>query len=143
MEAVVLDKASSVVTANELTGYVSQSSTEVLVADNNTTSFITIESGSNVLVEVNSSSLIVQGQIGPPGKDGIAEEDMVYSKRIDFVSDNEIYRGEAQVGSVESSNVWRIRRITIASDNDVTEMWAGGTAEFNKAWSNRVNYSYS
>lgn len=68
---------------------------------------------------------------------------MVYSKRIDFVTDDEIYRGEAQVGTAESSTTWRIRKILIAADGDISEKWAGGTAAFDKAWNLRSTYNYS
>ena len=71
------------------------------------------------------------------------EEDMVYSKRIDFVSDAELYRGEAAVGSTETAASWRIRKIVLAGDGDVTETWASGTANFDKQWSLRATYTYS
>lgn len=72
-----------------------------------------------------------------------SEEDMTYSKRIDFITDGEIYRGEAAVGSQENSAVWRIRRIVLAADGDVSETWAGGTADFTKQWNFRTSYTYS
>lgn len=72
-----------------------------------------------------------------------SEEDMAYSKRIDFVGEDVIYRGEAVVGSSEGSAVWRIRKILLSSDGDVVETWAGGTAVFDKTWTNRLNYTYS
>lgn len=71
------------------------------------------------------------------------EEDMVYSKRVDFVGETEIYRGEAAVGTVENTAAWRIRKITLAADGDVTETWAGGNAVFNKQWNLRTTYTYS
>lgn len=73
----------------------------------------------------------------------VSEEDMLYSKRIDFITDTLLYKGEALVGSSESSPIWRIRRITIGNDNDVTEVWAEGTANFDKIWANRAALSYS
>lgn len=68
---------------------------------------------------------------------------MVYSKRIDFVGEDEIYRGEAQVGASENSATWRIRKVLIAPDGDISEKWAGGTAAFDKAWNLRNTYNYS
>ena len=68
---------------------------------------------------------------------------MVYSKRIDFVTEDELYRGEAVVGSSENVAVWRIRKVVIAGDGDVTETWAGGTADFNKQWNLRTTYTHS
>lgn len=73
----------------------------------------------------------------------MGEEDMVYSKRIDFVSDSVLYRGEASVGTLESAAAWRIRKIVLAQDGDVTETWASGTADFNKQWTQRTVYTYS
>ena len=68
---------------------------------------------------------------------------MVYSKRIDFVNDSVLYRGEASVGTLESAAAWRIRKIVLALDGDVTETWASGTALFDKIWSDRATYNYS
>jgi hypothetical protein len=76
-----------------------------------------------------------------PGTSG--EEEMMYSKRVDFIDSNTLYKGEAQVGSLESNTAWRIRKITIAVDGDVSELWASGTANFDKQWTNRASYQYS
>lgn len=82
----------------------------------------------------------IQGPAGPPG---INEDDIVYAKRIDWISDTVLYRGEADVGSASSSAVWRIRRITLGDDDDVTEEWANGDAAFDKIWDNRAGFTYS
>lgn len=75
---------------------------------------------------------------------GLSEGDeIVYSKRVDFINDNDLYKGEAAVGSLESNAVWRIRKITLSSDGDVTETWAAGTSDFDKIWANRLSLSYS
>lgn len=68
---------------------------------------------------------------------------MKYSTRIDFASDFLIYKGEAIPGSRNTEPVWRIHQLVISLDGDVTEGWAGGTAVFNKKWSDRLSYSYS
>lgn len=82
-----------------------------------------------------------QGPIGPPG---VSEEDAVYSKRVDFISDDLLYKGEATVGSLETDPAWRVRLITISNvDGDVSETWASGTAEFNKVWADRATFTYS
>lgn len=67
---------------------------------------------------------------------------MIYAKRVDFVSEDVLYRGEAEVGASESSAVWRIRKIGFGIDGDVTETWAGGTAKFDKVWTDRVSFTY-
>jgi hypothetical protein len=71
------------------------------------------------------------------------DEEMPYAKRIDFISDSILYKAEAAVGSDETSPVWRIRKVIIGSDNDVTEVWASGTSEYDKRWSDRLVYSYT
>lgn len=73
----------------------------------------------------------------------VGDDDMTYSKRVDFVGDTEIYRGEAQVGSLENVAAWRIRKIVLAPDGDVTETWADGVSTFTKQWNLRTTYTYS
>ena len=74
---------------------------------------------------------------------GLLEGDeLVYSKRVDFVSDSELYKAEAAVGSLENSAVWRIRKIVLSADGDVTETWAAGSADFTKQWNLRTSYTY-
>lgn len=107
---------------------------------------VVVDSTSTVLQEVESTTYVLagaQGPRGPQGLPGINEDDMAYSKRIDFVSETELYKGEAAVGSSEASAVWRIRKITIAGDNDITEVWAAGNANFDKVWANRSSLIYS
>lgn len=71
------------------------------------------------------------------------EEETMYSKRVDFVTDDLLYRAEAVVGATEASAVWRIRRIVFGVDGDVTETWASSTADFDKQWTLRATYTYS
>jgi hypothetical protein len=87
--------------------------------------------------------LVAVAQQGPAGPAGVSEEDQVYSKRLDVVSDLLMYKGEAAVGSTESAPVWRIRRITFAPEGDVTEQWAGGSAAFDKVWNDRASEVYA
>lgn len=65
-----------------------------------------------------------------------------YSERVDFASETVIYRGEAMPGTAESAPLWRIRRLEISADGDVTTKWAGGSAEFYRAWSDRATLEY-
>jgi hypothetical protein len=97
----------------------------------------------NVVVQVESSNTLVAGYPGPKGEPGIREEDVTYSKRVDFVSDSELYKGEASVGSSESAPVWRVRKVLIGADGDVTEIWASGTDAFDKVWADRISLIYS
>ena len=72
-----------------------------------------------------------------------SEETEVYSKRTDFVGTTTIYKAEAAPGTLESAALWRIRKLILAADDDVTELWAAGSAAFDKIWTNRDTYNYS
>lgn len=140
METVVYSISTpTVVTSERSVGTVIQSTTSTLNSTDSST-FVTLANESNVLVEVPVGQVIITGQAGPKGQN--AEDIDMYSKRIDFVSDNLLYKGEAPVGSPESGAYWRIRKIVIGEDNDVTETWAAGTAEFNQIWANRASLTY-
>lgn len=75
----------------------------------------------------------------PDEEDG---EEVPYAKRADFVGDTLIYVGHAQPGQAETASTWRIKRLTIGVDGDVTEEWAGGSASFDKVWADRASLSY-
>lgn len=91
--------------------------------------------------------VIIAGRIRElPAGDSIettlGEEEM-YSKRVDFINDNLLYKGEAVVGSLETAQVWRIHRLIIGDDGDVSETFADGDALFDNAWTDRLTKVYS
>lgn len=53
-----------------------------------------------------------------------------------------IYIGNAIVGSLSSSSVWSIKKITFSGTITKTE-WASSTDLFNKIWDDRSTYTYS
>ena len=65
------------------------------------------------------------------------------TKRIDFVGDSVIYIGESQPGTLESAAMWKIVKITIGTDGDITEIFAEGTNSFQHKWSDRLTLNYS
>lgn len=79
---------------------------------------------------------------GPQGPAGTSEDEMAFAKRVDFVGDTTIYRGEAVPGTLDSAPAWRVRRLTLAGD-DVTEEWASGAAAFAHSWAQRATLEYS
>jgi hypothetical protein len=79
----------------------------------------------------------------PPSTIPPTDEEMPYSKRVDFITDNELYKGEAAVGSSEADPLWRIRKLTIGLDSDVTEVWADGNANYDNVWADRLTYTYT
>jgi len=76
----------------------------------------------------------------------ISDDDVPYSKEVDFVSDSLIYRGEAQPGTATSDPYWRIRRMTFTIDangnEDYKEEWADGNANFDNVWDDRLSLNY-
>lgn len=92
--------------------------------------------------DIVESQTVVMGLMGPRGFPGVPEDEKVYSKRIDFVTEDILYRGEANPGALESAPVWRIRKITIAPDGDVSEEWADGDANFDNIWADRPILNY-
>lgn len=72
------------------------------------------------------------------------EEALAQAERVDFTTNGTvIYRGEAAPGTAESASAWRIRRITLAADDDATTVWADGNSDYDNVWSNRLILSYS
>jgi len=64
--------------------------------------------------------------------------------RVDFITDNLLYRGEAPAGTADAASGWRIRKITIgAVDGDVIETWADGNSNYDNVWDNRLSYTYT
>ena len=108
---------------------------QLVVSQENTSELMVVTEGITDLIELYEQ--------GPPGVSGVSEEDAMYSKRIDFISDLELYRGEAAVGGLENASVWRIRKIVLNAQGDVWETWASGNANFDKLWLNRTQLSYS
>lgn len=85
----------------------------------------------------------IEQHVHIPNSSGSSEDNNMMSKRIDFISDSIIYRAEAPVGTANSTALWRIRLLTMATDGDVVQTWAGGTDEFDKVWDDRLTYTYS
>lgn len=50
-----------------------------------------------------------------------------------------VYIGKAQPGAKEDRDWWKISR---ADTSAISVLFAGGTGEFNKKWSERIIYDY-
>jgi len=88
-------------------------------------------------VSVNEVTEIISPEIADVHVQIVEDSEVPYAKRTDFVGDTVIYKGEAAVGALDADPVWRIRKLTIATDGDVKEEWAGSNASFNKNWNDR------
>lgn len=71
----------------------------------------------------------------------VITDSIIYTKRVDFINDNLLYKGEALIQSSPASAVWRIKRITIGIDGDVTEEYA--STSFDQIWNNRTGLTYT
>ena len=86
------------------------------------------------------------GRVGAQGEQGLpgGEDEVAQATRTDFTNnDTIIYKGEAVPGTPDATALWRVRRLTIAADNDVTEEWADGVSDYTKVWNDRYTYTYS
>lgn len=87
--------------------------------------------------------IITAGAMGLQGPAGAGEEEVLASQ-VDFQdSGNTIYRGEAQPGTATSAASWRIRKLTINAEGDVSTLWADGDSNMDNVWDNRYSLSYS
>lgn len=103
---------------------------------------------SNTVIEViepDPFEIIHAGATGPEGPKGVAEDEIMRAKRTDFVAGTDnLYRAEADPGSLDADPVWRIRFIEFVGDeDDFSEKWAGGTDAFDKVWDDRLTLVYT
>ena len=116
---------------------------------------ITVDSSDATIIETGSVTYVVEAVEEVTGisitesqqdiievSDHIFVEAPVLTKRIDFVSESEFYKGEALPGTSESSSAWRISFTVIGNDDDVSEKWANGNSNFDKAWVDRLVLTY-
>lgn len=94
-------------------------------------------------VNVSEVTEIISPEIADVQVQIVEDSEVPYAKRTDFVGDTVIYKGDAAVGSLDAEPVWRIRKLTIATDGDVKEEWANGSASFNAVWDDRAALTYS
>ena len=78
----------------------------------------------------------------------MGEDTIMYRKLVDFIDGTDYsYVGEASPGAATSSPVWRIKKVTVDSitgstTGNISESWAGESAEFDKVWDNRASETY-
>jgi hypothetical protein len=113
------------------------------VVTGSTVNAVTNQEIYNVVIEVEASNTIVAGQPGPAGPTGLSEDSVAYARQTDFATESLIYKGEAEAGTSFSTAAWRIRRIVLSEDGDVSETWADGDSNFDNVWDDRASLSYS
>lgn len=88
-----------------------------------------------LLVDSSGAPVVLAGstvELDPPGP---------YSKLIDDV-DGVIYIGESVPGTSTTTAAWRIAKVTTVGE-DISKLWASGTARFTQVWDDRLTLSYS
>ena len=65
------------------------------------------------------------------------------TKRLDYDgSGNLIFLGEAEIGSLEASAVWKIVRLTYNGSDELTDVEHAGEALYAHVWNDRATESY-
>ena len=78
------------------------------------------------------------------GEVALIVEDSKYTTALSYTEGNAIFIGDALPGSSKASAIWRIKKLTYDSDDNVTDIqWAGGVNTFAAIWNDRVSLSYS
>ena len=146
VETVEVSEAERIVETIHTVSVLEVSEPEVIVDEVQVVDIVTESITESVAEEVQVIEIISdEGRQGPPGRPGLAEEDIVYAKRMDMVSPEVFYKGEAETGSADDAPVWRIRRITMVTLGDLvdlSEQWADGEAAFVHKWTDRLTLTY-
>lgn len=125
-----VDVADVITQVEETTVVIAPDDTEVVVVETPTT-VIEAEDGGVTISDVG-----VQGSA--------AEEDVPFATRVDFIGDTRILKGQAQPGTVDATNAWRIQEILfVGLDEDVEIRWAAGNSNFDKIWDDRLGETYT
>jgi hypothetical protein len=87
----------------------------------------------------NKVSVAIPGPAGQTGPAG-GEEEMLDTE-VDQSVPGVVYVGQAQPGTMSSSPLWRIKRIT-ESGSSTSVDWASGSSDFIHIWNNRLSLTY-
>lgn len=129
--AVKVDENGNLVTTGSSGG-----SSAVQISDGSVTATITDVSGKKSL-DVNVTDITINKD-----NDSITTHAAQLTTRLDDTSTlNMTYVGEANIGSAESSAVWRIKRIDETSGIKI--LYADGDSNFDNIWNNRTSLAYS
>lgn len=98
----------------------------------------TSSSDAGKLVALDGTGKIASNLIPSGGGGG----ETIYTRRVDEVDSDTFYVGDAEVGSSESSSVWRIYK-AVFTGTSISRTYASGTSTFDKIWTDRTSYVYS
>lgn len=101
----------------------------------------------NVIINASNDNIAISDgtntlEINPDGSLNAQTVVAQYALRLDDTSTPNItYVGEANVGSLDSSAVWRIKQID--ETTGLVIKWADGNANFDNNWNNRTSLTYT
>ena len=125
-----VDAAQVITQVEETTVVVQPDDSEVIVVEETTT-----------VIEGDDGGVIIS-DVGVQGP--ASESDVPFATRVDFIGDDLILKGQAQPGTLDATNAWRIQEITfVGADEDVEIRWAGGNSDFANIWDDRLGLTYT
>lgn len=139
-QVIVNDDGSVVINDVDAADVITQVDETTVVIQPDDSEVISVEEVTTV-IEAEDGSVIIS-DVGVQGP--AAEEDVPFATRVDFIGETRILKGQAQPGTVDASNAWRIQEITfVGSDEDVEIKWAAGNSNFDKIWDDRLGETYT
>ena len=75
-------------------------------------------------------------------QDFVIPKERVYALRM-IQTTTYLYVGEASPGTEESSEKWRVKRISISDPNNLSILWADGNQQFDNIWANYATLTYA
>ena len=88
---------------------------------------------------VDTSNTLISGTV--PISGGVHSEEK-YKTAISYSGAVQLYIGKAIPGSEKSAEAWQIQRLSYSGYNVTDIEFAGESTAFDKAWNNRVEFTY-
>lgn len=139
-EVICEDDGEIVINTVTETSVVTQTSDDTVIVEGDDTQIV-VQEDTTTVIEAEDGSVTIS-DVGVQGP--AAEEDVPFASRVDFIGDDRILKGQAQPGTLDADNAWRIQEITfVGTDEDVEIRWASANSNFDKIWNDRLTYTYT
>jgi len=139
-QVIVNDDGSVIVNDVDAADVITQVDEQTVVVQPDDSEVISIEQVTTVIEAEDGSVTIADVGVQGPA----AEEDVPFATRVDFIGETRILKGQAQPGTLDASNAWRVQEITfVGTDEDVEIRWAAGNSNFDKVWDDRLGFTYT
>lgn len=139
-EVICEDDGEIVINTVTETSVVTQTSDDTVIVEGDDTQIV-VQEDTTTVIEAEDGSVTIS-DVGVQGP--AAEEDVPFASRVDFIGDDRIIKGQAQPGTLDADNAWRIQEITfVGTDEDVEIRWASANSNFDKIWNDRLTYTYT